>query len=205
MRSIMRSFIAALAAVSTIAGFSTPMPASASKIILDMSDMVLLSRGIAGDDYDLNNDGFVDSADLNLGLRYLADRGLNDCIRELPEAWQPQYRVFCDCLEKETDKIVVSFSDYIPQDYVPYQRGLVVERVFSVVSDDGYHGRIISMLEPFYTAIGYDGLHEPGSVVMTLFVYRGGSRFEEIDAVLVCREDFAIGSISDFMEGGFSK
>lgn len=104
----MRKLIAALAAVSTIAGFSTPMPASASKILLDMSDMVLLSRGIADSEYDL-------------------------------------------------------------------------------------------------TAIGYDGLHEPGSVVMTLFVYRGGSRFEEIDAVLVCREDFAIGSISDFMEGGFSK
>lgn len=199
----MRSFIAALTAVFTIAGFSSPVPASASKIILDMSDMVLLSRGIADSEYDLNRDGFVNKADLTLGLQYLSDRALNDCIRELPDTWQTQYRVFCDEIERESGRVIVSFSDYIPQDYVPYQKGLVIERVFSVVGEDGRHGRIISMLEPFYTAIGYDGLHEPGSVVMTLFVYRGGSRFEEIDAVLVCREDFYIGTVSDYMEGGF--
>lgn len=199
-----KSIIAAITAVLTVSGFCSPVPASASKIILDMSDMVLLSRGIAGDDYDLNNDGFVDSADLNLGLRYLADRGLNDCIRELPEAWQPQYYDFCESLARETGSVVFMFSDYLPQDYVPYQKGLVIERVFSIVGDDGRHGRIISMLEPYYTAIGYDRVFEADSVVMTLYVYRGGSRFEEIDSAVVCSEDFYIGTVSDYMEGGFS-
>ena len=198
-----KSIIAAITAVLTLSGFSTPMPASASKILLNMSDMVLLSRGIADSEYDLNHDGVVNSADLNLGLRYLSDRALNDCIRELPEAWQPQYYDFCENLARETKSVVFMFSDYLPQDYVPYQKGLIIERVFSVVDDDGRHGRIISMLEPYYTAIGYDRVFEPGSVVMTLFVYRGGSRFEEIDSVVICSEDFSIGTVSDYMEGGF--
>ena len=197
-----KSIIAAITAVLTVAGFSSP--ASADKIVLDMSDMVLLSRGIAGDDYDLNHDGITDKADLALGLRYLSDRALNDCIRELPELWQPQYYDFCENLAQETGSVVFMFSDYLPEDYVPYQKGLVIERVFSVVGSDGRHGRIISMLEPYYTAIGYDTVFEPGSVVMTLFVYRGGSRFEEIDAAVVCSESFDIGTVSDYMEGGFT-
>ena len=198
-----KSIIAAITAVLTIAGFSSPVPASASKILLNMSDMVLLSRGIADSEYDLNHDGSVDKTDLALGLRYLSDRALNDCIRELPEAWQPQYYDFCENLAQETGSVVFMFSDYLPQDYVPYQKGLVIERVFSVAGSDGRHGRIVSMLEPYYTAIGYDTVFETNSVVMTLFVYRGGSRFEEVDDVAVCREDFRIGTVSDFMEGGF--